>query len=111
MADSAFLRRVRAECGALPASAPVSGGGSAAGAARGGGARSHGRSWPAKPSGARPKRVDSSTLGDAVSHTANFVAEPAVHRATRPQVPFNVDVPVPLMIVLPQACVHHLQPA
>ena len=71
MADSAFLRRVRAECGAPPAGAPDSSAGGTSGAARGGAARAPGRSWPAKPSGARPKRVDSSTLGDSVTHTTN----------------------------------------
>ncbi|KAK9839324.1 hypothetical protein WJX81_008143 [Elliptochloris bilobata] len=65
MADSAFLRRVRAECGA-PAALASGGGGSAGGDGRSGGGRKESKSWPAKPGCARPKRVDSSTLGDSV---------------------------------------------
>ncbi len=75
MADDAFLRRVRAECSAGPRSGDnggsgdgswAAGGGGRSGTGRSGGAKRESKNWPAKPSGPRPKRVDSSTLGDAV---------------------------------------------
>ncbi len=51
LADSAFLRRVRASLGmAVPSLAPKT------------------RSWNAKPGATRPKKIDPSHCSDEVSH-------------------------------------------